>query len=99
MSHSISDLPRVQPSPTEVTVTEATVKSSNPSSAGSATPSSTAVKLPYRATHQVELLHLHAEIEALLHQVQTQKHQRLVVPAGVGSSIATASEVPVLAIR
>jgi RNase adaptor protein for sRNA GlmZ degradation len=34
-------------------------------------------KLPYQATHQVELLHLQAETEALLQQLQTLKQQRL----------------------
>lgn len=34
-------------------------------------------KLPYQATHQAELLHLQAEIEALLQQLQTLKRQRL----------------------
>jgi hypothetical protein len=35
-------------------------------------------KLPYQANHQVELLHLQAETEALLHQLQTLKEQRSV---------------------
>lgn len=33
-------------------------------------------KLPYQAPHQVELLHLQAETEALLRQLQTLKQQR-----------------------
>lgn len=33
-------------------------------------------KLPYQANHQVELLHLQAEIEALLQQLTTLKQQR-----------------------
>jgi len=44
-----------------------------------------AVKLPYRATHQVELLHIHAEIEALLQQVKTLKQQRISAPDGLSS--------------
>jgi hypothetical protein len=36
------------------------------------------VKLPYQVDHQVELLHLRAEVEALLQQLQTLKQQRLV---------------------
>lgn len=43
-------------------------------------PASVAVeprKLPYRANHQVELLHLQAETEALLQRLQTLKQQRL----------------------
>jgi hypothetical protein len=33
--------------------------------------------LPYQATHQVELLHLQAETEALLQEIQTAKQQRV----------------------
>jgi hypothetical protein len=39
---------------------------------------SQAQKLTYQANHQVELLHLQAETEALLQQLQTLKQQRLV---------------------
>jgi hypothetical protein len=35
-------------------------------------------KLPYQVDHQVELLHLRAEVEALLQQLQNLKQQRLV---------------------
>ncbi len=34
-------------------------------------------KLPYQANHQVELLHLQAETEALLQEIQTAKQQRV----------------------
>lgn len=34
-------------------------------------------KLPYQANHQVELLHLQAETEALLQEIQTAKQQRI----------------------
>lgn len=34
-------------------------------------------KLPYQATHQVELLHLQAETEALLQEIQSVKQQRV----------------------
>jgi hypothetical protein len=34
-------------------------------------------KLPYQASHQVELLHLQAELDALLQQLQSLKQQRL----------------------
>jgi hypothetical protein len=34
-------------------------------------------KLPYQENHQVELMHLQAEIEALLQHLQTLKQQRL----------------------
>lgn len=36
------------------------------------------VKLPYQVDHQVELLHLRAEAEALLQELQTRKQRRLV---------------------
>ena len=35
-------------------------------------------KLPYQTTHQIELLHLRAEVEALIQHLQFQKQQRLV---------------------
>ena len=35
-------------------------------------------KLPYQTTHQLELLHLRAEVEALIQHLQFQKQQRLV---------------------
>jgi hypothetical protein len=34
-------------------------------------------QLPYQESHQAELLHLQAETEALLQQLQTLKQQRL----------------------
>ncbi|MBW4515231.1 MAG: hypothetical protein KME11_08405 [Timaviella obliquedivisa GSE-PSE-MK23-08B] len=34
-------------------------------------------KLPYQANHQVELLHLQAETEVLLQEIQTVKQQRV----------------------
>jgi hypothetical protein len=47
----------------------------NPSQAvNSAAPSR---KLPYQANHQVELLHLQAETEALLQHLKTLKQQRI----------------------
>lgn len=33
-------------------------------------------KLPYQANHQVELLHLQAEIDDLLHRLQTLKQSK-----------------------
>lgn len=53
-----------------------------------------ATKLPYQANHQVELMHLQAEIEALLQQLKCIKQQR-------GSEIPTTQteEVPVLVSR
>ncbi len=35
-------------------------------------------KLPYQTTHQLELLHLRAEVETLIQHLQFQKQQRLV---------------------
>jgi hypothetical protein len=34
-------------------------------------------KLPYQASHQAELIHLEAEIEALLQRLQALKQQRM----------------------
>jgi hypothetical protein len=48
--------------------------SANPQAAESAAPPR---KLPYQANHQVELLHLQAETEALLQHLKTLKQQRL----------------------
>lgn len=41
------------------------------------------VKLPYQVDHQVELLHLRAEAEALLQELQTLKQRRLVAVSSV----------------
>jgi hypothetical protein len=48
-----------------------------PMSISNAVPLKTPTKLPYQPTHQVELLHLQAETEALLQEIQTAKQQRL----------------------
>lgn len=53
----------------------------------------TMTKLPYKANHQVELLHLQAETEALLQQLKTLKQQRLTANA---NSLPNPSSVPVL---
>jgi vacuolar-type H+-ATPase subunit I/STV1 len=58
--------------------------------------------LPYQANHQVELLHLHAEIESLLQQVRTLKQQRLIAPESsdsVEAMFAAASEASALSLR
>ncbi len=47
-------------------------------------------KMPYCASHQVEFLHLQAELDALLQQLQSLKQQRLA---------AEADSAPALAIR
>ena len=53
--------------------------------------------LPYQASHQVELLHIHAEIESLLQQVRALKQQRL----ADGEELLTElhDEVPALSLR
>ena len=77
MSNNISNLPRVQTINTSSEAAHHT-SPSKPLQGGNS-----AAKLPYQATHQVELLHLHAEIEALLQQVRTLKQQRLVLDEGL----------------
>jgi hypothetical protein len=91
MSNKIADLPRVQPTETSSEATYNNLTSS-PLPA-----SNQAAKLPYQATHQVELLHLHAEIEALLQQVRTLKQQRLEVDDYL--VMDEAEQTPALAIR
>ena len=54
--------------------------------------------LPYQASHQVELLHLHAEIESLLQQVRTLKQQRL-TDDHTDSLLTESSEVLALSLR
>ncbi|HIK41281.1 hypothetical protein [Thermoleptolyngbya sp. M55_K2018_002] len=44
----------------------------------SATPAPELNKLPYDKAHQLELLHLRAEAEALLQQLQIEKQRKLV---------------------
>ncbi|MBE9179454.1 hypothetical protein IQ268_12865 [Oculatella sp. LEGE 06141] len=44
---------------------------------GDASSHSSARQLPYQQNHQAELLHLQAETEALLQQLQTLKQQRM----------------------
>jgi hypothetical protein len=92
-----TELPRTE---SPVTESEAQPNSASPSDSLK-TPVLKAVKLPYQATHQVELLHLHAEIEALLQQVRTLKQQRLSEPEGLNSEHMNLSECdrPLLAIR
>jgi hypothetical protein len=41
-------------------------------------------KLPYQPNHQVELLHLQAETEALLQKLRTAKQQRLAANRSTG---------------
>ncbi|MBF2003815.1 MAG: hypothetical protein IGS38_24220 [Synechococcales cyanobacterium M58_A2018_015] len=52
----------------------------------------TMTKLPYQANHQVELLHLQAETEALLQQLKTLKQQRMTANT---DSLSSPSSVPV----
>jgi hypothetical protein len=57
---------------------EARTASASTSSSSSSVAVLESVKLPYQVDHQVELLHLRAEVEALLQQLQSLKQQRLV---------------------
>ncbi len=57
--------------------TSALSNSASTITAGEATPLENSRKLPYLATHQVELLHLQAETEALLQEIQTVQQQRV----------------------
>ncbi|MCU0524613.1 MAG: hypothetical protein MUF72_07285 [Elainella sp. Prado103] len=52
-------------------------------------------KLPYQANHQVELMHLQAEIEALLQQLKCLKQQR----GGDAIPESVSHDLPVLATR
>lgn len=63
---------------------------SNSSQSASAKPA----KLPYQANHQVELLHLQAEIEALLQELRSLQQQRL---AATHSASSGAQPTPALA--
>ena len=47
------------------------------SNSGKAIPSENPTNLPYQASHQVELLHLQAETEVLLQEIQTVRQQRV----------------------
>jgi len=84
MPNIVSELATVQPNLKEQESTSSVstdnasmnnVKSAELSNkpAGTIQPS----KLPYQDNHQVELLHLQAEIDALLQQLTTLKQQRL----------------------
>lgn len=95
MSDNLTNLPRVQAIATD---SEVRNHNNSPSDCPKATVAKP-VKLPYQATHQVELLHLHAEIEALLQQVRTLRQQRLV---GMDDSLEVEIarlDLPTLAIR
>ncbi|HEY9640824.1 MAG TPA: hypothetical protein V6C57_10090 [Coleofasciculaceae cyanobacterium] len=94
MPNNIANLPRVE---TIITGSEARNHNSPPSDCPKAIIAKPA-KLPYQANHQVELLHLHAEIEVLLQQVETLKRQRLITDEGSNLQMAEADH-PVLAIR
>jgi hypothetical protein len=94
MLNNITNLPRVETIVTDLEARNHNSLSSDCPKATIAQP----VKLPYQATHQVELLHLHAEIEALLQQVRTLKQQRLVSGESLDLQM-TESNQPALAIR
>ncbi len=57
--------------------TSAVSDSAQAIASGNTIPLENPKKLPYQATHQVELLHLQAETEALLQEIQTVKQQRV----------------------
>lgn len=78
MTNTVLDLPRVQS--VDGQSSESCRTASSSSSSNSSTDSLQPAKLPYQASHQVELLHLQAETEALLQQLQTLKQQRLATP-------------------
>jgi hypothetical protein len=107
MLNHISSFPGVDTIATQVPEvqllnTESEVQpNSAPSSDCVKAPLLNVVKLPYQATHQVELLHLHAEIEALLQQVRTLKQQRLADSNSLNHDELDLShrDRPVLAIR
>lgn len=89
MSDSINNLPGVQ-----ISTAQSEAQNRDASSSDSTQmPVAKSCKLPYRATHQVELLHLHAEVEVLLQQVRSLKQQRSVEVS------VSEIEQPALAIR
>lgn len=77
-SNRVSDLSRLQVATLEPTATAPVERSR------SASPSLS--RLPYEASLQVELLHLQAETEALLQQLQALKQQRLAETASLSAS-------------
>ena len=91
-----TQLPNIQLPNTESEAQPNSAPSSDSASGSAKDPLVGRVKLPYQATHQVELLHLHAEIEALLQQVRTLKQQRLSEPNHLDLSEC---DRPVLALR
>lgn len=62
---------RIEPHPLETLSSEA--RSSDDSATAQTASPVSSQKLPYKANHQAELLHLQAETEALLHQLQAMK--------------------------
>jgi hypothetical protein len=73
-----------------VTSVDLNVKESN--QPGERSLSNQSKKLPYQANHQVELLHLQAELDALFQQLQSLKQQR----QSSAASECEAIETPVL---
>lgn len=89
MPNIVSELAPVQASP--IGQDTSSVKSAGSNESAGKVKSG---KLPYQASHQVELLHLQAEIDALLQQLQSLKQQR--ISASDHSLEAQESEVPAL---
>lgn len=78
MSNIVSELATVQTDLTEQGSTNnVRLNNANSTDANEPTGSAKPIPLPYQASHQVELLHLQAEIDALLQQLQSLKQQRL----------------------
>ncbi len=69
---SLSNVPNLASQPNPMSTAATAIRPSSNAELSSAP----ACKLPYQATHQVELLHLQAETEALFQQLQVLKQQR-----------------------
>lgn len=80
MSNNSSTLSRPQ-----VTASNPEIASSAALSTGFARRKVDSVKCPYQADQQVKFLHLQAEIDSLLLQVQTLKQQRSVASSQVAT--------------
>ncbi len=76
-----------------------TAQSAPAKTESSSTQSSSARKLPYQATHQVELMHLEAETEALLQQLRALKQRRQIRQDTPPTAAPLPELTPALAIR
>jgi len=73
-SQTLIDTRAVQLSTSAVSDPFPPISSGNSSKA---VPLNNPINLPYQASHQVELLHLQAETEVLLQEIQTVRQQRI----------------------